>query len=108
MSSLDLKRSTHFQSKVAWKFQLALLRRAQTGQGDYLDVAMMDAILACMPNSMGAVFADGTAPVPKEERIWGGAAFYRIYETADGAYVTLGGSELKFASNALEACSCHR
>ena len=56
-----------------------------------------------MPNSMGAVFADGVPPVPRQERIWGGNAFYRIYETADGAHVTLGGSELKFASNALNA-----
>ncbi len=82
---------------------MALLRREQTGRGDYLDVAMMDSILACMPNSMGAVFADGTPPRPKEERIWGGNAFYRIYETSDGAHVTLGGSEIKFASNALTA-----
>ncbi len=82
---------------------MALLRRAQTGKGDYVDVAMMDAIFACMPNSMGAVFADGVAPEPKNERIWGGNAFYRIYETADGGHVALGGSELKFASNALNA-----
>jgi crotonobetainyl-CoA:carnitine CoA-transferase CaiB-like acyl-CoA transferase len=82
---------------------MALLRREQTGKGDYLDVAMMDSILACMPNSMGAVFADRTPPSPKEERIWGGNAFYRIYETGDGAHVTLGGSEIKFASNALTA-----
>jgi crotonobetainyl-CoA:carnitine CoA-transferase CaiB-like acyl-CoA transferase len=82
---------------------MALLRREQTGRGDYLDVAMMDAIFACMPNSVGAVFADHRAPVPQEERIWGGAAFYRIYETADGRYVALGGSEIKFCRNLLAA-----
>ena len=82
---------------------MALYRRQQTGAGDYLDVAMMDSIFACMPNSMGAVFADGIPPVPQQERIWGGNAFYRIYETADGAHVTLGGSELKFVTNALNA-----
>jgi crotonobetainyl-CoA:carnitine CoA-transferase CaiB-like acyl-CoA transferase len=82
---------------------MALYRRQQTGTGDYLDVAMMDSIFACMPNSMGAVFADGVPPVRQQERIWGGNAFYRIYETADGGHVTLGGSELKFASNALNA-----
>jgi crotonobetainyl-CoA:carnitine CoA-transferase CaiB-like acyl-CoA transferase len=82
---------------------MALFRREQTGKGDYLDVAMMDSILACMPNSMGAVFADRVPPEPKSERIWGGSAFYRIYETADGAHVTLGGSEIKFAANALTA-----
>lgn len=46
---------------------------------------MMDSILAAMPYSMGAVFGESRAPVPAEERIWGGNAFYRIYETGDGA-----------------------
>lgn len=82
---------------------MALYRRSETGQGDYLDVAMMDSILACMPNSMGAVFADKVPPVPKHERIWGGNALYRIYETSDGGHVALGGSEIKFARNLLTA-----
>lgn len=82
---------------------MALLRRAGTGRGDYLDVAMMDAILACMPNSMGAVFADGVPPQPQNERIWGGNALYRIYATADGGHITLGGAEGKFARNLLTA-----
>ncbi len=82
---------------------MALLRRRDTGEGDYLDVAMMDSILACMPNSMGAVFADKRPPEPRSERIWGGNALYRIYETADGGHITLGGSEMKFARNLLTA-----
>ncbi len=82
---------------------MALLRRTQTGRGDYLDVAMMDSILACMPNSMGAVFADRVPPVPRNERIWGGNALYRIYATGDGGHITLGGSEIKFARNLLTA-----
>jgi crotonobetainyl-CoA:carnitine CoA-transferase CaiB-like acyl-CoA transferase len=80
---------------------MALLRRNETGQGDYLDVAMMDSILACMPNSMGAVFADKRPPVPRDERIWGGNALYRIYATSDGKHIALGGSEMKFARNLL-------
>lgn len=82
---------------------MALLRRSQTGEGDYLDVAMMDSILSCMPNSMGAVFAERQPPNRSDERIWGGNAMYRIYETKDGQHVVLGGSELKFARNLLTA-----
>jgi crotonobetainyl-CoA:carnitine CoA-transferase CaiB-like acyl-CoA transferase len=82
---------------------MALFRRERTGEGDYLDVAMMDSILACMPNSMGAVFAERTPPVPRNERIWGGNALYRIYETSDRRYVVLGGAEPKFARNLLAA-----
>lgn len=80
---------------------MALFRREQTGAGDYLDVAMMDSILSCMPNNMGAVFADNKPPVPQEERTWGGNAMYRIYATKDAKHIVLGGSELKFARNLL-------
>lgn len=80
---------------------MALYRRTQTGRGDYLDLAMMDAILASMPNSMGAAFAEQRAPTPSEERVWGGNAMYRIYETADGRHIVLGGAEVKFARNLL-------
>ena len=82
---------------------MALLRRERTGEGDYLDLAMMDSILACMPNSMGAALGEGRAPVPAEERIWGGNAFYRIYRCADGADLVLGGVEMKFVRNLLGA-----
>ncbi|NJN50431.1 MAG: CoA transferase [Gammaproteobacteria bacterium] len=82
---------------------MALLRRNQTGEGDYLDVSMMDSIFSCMPNSVGAVFAERRPPDPGSERIWGGAAFYRIYETADARFIVLGGSEIKFCRNLLVA-----
>ena len=82
---------------------MALLRRARTGEGDYLDLAMMDAILASMPNSVGSTFANKLPPVPDEERTWGGNAFYRVYATADGRYIALGGAEPKFALNLLTA-----
>lgn len=38
-----------------------------------------------------------------EERGFGGNAFYNLYECADGLFLTLGGSELKFAANLLTA-----
>ena len=82
---------------------MALYRRTETGRGDYLDLAMMDSILACMPNNMGTAFAAKRAPVPAEERIWGGNAFYRIYTCADGQHMVLGGVEMKFVTNLLTA-----
>ena len=80
---------------------MALLRRQTTGKGDYLDLAMMDAILASMPNNVGAAFAEQRAPIPDEERAWGGNAMYRIYETCDARHIVLGGAEAKFARNLL-------
>ncbi|GMG86336.1 CaiB/BaiF CoA transferase family protein [Biformimicrobium ophioploci] len=78
---------------------MALLRRTETGQGDYLDISMQDSLVAWLPNAMGPVFAEDRSPEVKQERSWGGNAMYRIYQTADGRYLTLGGSELKFAQN---------
>ncbi len=82
---------------------MALLRRAQTGQGDHLDIAMHDALLAWTPNVMGPVFAEDRAPVVADERSWSGSAFYGIYRTADGRHLTLGGGEHAFVERLLDA-----
>ncbi len=82
---------------------MALLRRQTTGQGDYLDIAMYDSLLAWTPNVMGPVMAENRAPVVKDERSWGGAAFYGIYTTACGGHLTLAGSEPKFVHALLGA-----
>ncbi|HEY1127778.1 MAG TPA: CaiB/BaiF CoA-transferase family protein [Roseateles sp.] len=82
---------------------MALLRRQQTGQGDYLDIAMYDALLAWTPNVMGPPFAENRAAVVKDERSWGGSSFYGIFATADGRHITLGGGEHKFVEALLQA-----
>ena len=82
---------------------MALYRRERTGRGDYVDVAMQDALMSWLPHATGPLFAENRPNRPKEERQTGGAAMYHIYETKDGRHVVLGGSELKFARNLLEA-----
>jgi crotonobetainyl-CoA:carnitine CoA-transferase CaiB-like acyl-CoA transferase len=82
---------------------MALLRREKTGQGDYLDIAMYDSLLAWTPNVMGPPFAEGRAAVTQDERSWGGAAFYGLYRTADGRHLALAGSEHKFVESLLGA-----
>lgn len=82
---------------------MALYRRERTGRGDYLDISMHDVTLAAMPNALGPTLAEGRQPISKEERSWGGSAFYRLYETRDGRHLALGGQELKFVRNLLTA-----
>jgi crotonobetainyl-CoA:carnitine CoA-transferase CaiB-like acyl-CoA transferase len=82
---------------------MALLARTQTGKGEYIDIAMYDALLAWTPNITAPVFAENRAPVPKEMRPYGGQAMNRLYETRDGQFIVLGGSEVKFAENLLRA-----
>ena len=82
---------------------MALLGRERTGKGDCIDLSMYDALLAWTPNVVGPLFADDAHPAPKDMRSFGGAAMYRIYETSDGEFIVLGGSEAKFARNLLSA-----
>lgn len=82
---------------------MALYRRKQTGKGDYLDMAMADSLLACLPNNMGVAMTERRQPVLAEERALGGNALYNIYQTKDADYVVLAGQEHKFAVNLLGA-----
>src|SRR5262249_6642895 len=82
---------------------MALLRRETSGLGDYVDIAMHDAMLAACVNIVGPTFAQGRQPVPRHERATGGSAFYQIYQTSDGRHVVLAGQERKFIETLLRA-----
>lgn len=81
---------------------MALLRRKDTGRGDYIDVAMADSLIAAIPNNLGTTFADKQSPDLNSERALGGYAMYQIYQTRDGRHMVLGGSEYHFAEAILE------
>jgi crotonobetainyl-CoA:carnitine CoA-transferase CaiB-like acyl-CoA transferase len=66
-------------------------------------MAMYDATLAGSANLLGPTLAENRQPVARHERTTGGSAFYRLYETADGRYLALGGQEMKFVRNLLGA-----
>jgi crotonobetainyl-CoA:carnitine CoA-transferase CaiB-like acyl-CoA transferase len=80
---------------------MALLRRKDTGRGDYLEIAMADGLLPGMANNLGAAMAERRQPDARQARSLGGNALYALYETKDGAWIALGGQERKFAVNLL-------
>ena len=82
---------------------MALLRRKDTGKGDYIDISMMDSLQSWTANVTGPVFTNEPTPYPRHTRTWGGYGMYNIYETSDGRFITLGGSEIKFARNLMTA-----
>ena len=75
----------------------ALLKRAATGEGDYVDVALSE---AAMPF---ALIAWVEACINKNDahnlNLGGGSACYRVYRAADDERVVLGAVEEKFWAN---------
>jgi crotonobetainyl-CoA:carnitine CoA-transferase CaiB-like acyl-CoA transferase len=73
----------------------ALFRRVRTGKGAYLDISLMETVLGWQswPLTMAR---RGAPPRPGEDMLTGGAAYNRIYRTADGRFISLGSIEEKF------------
>jgi crotonobetainyl-CoA:carnitine CoA-transferase CaiB-like acyl-CoA transferase len=75
---------------------LALLARAKTGQGAYIDVAMTDAMFTFAWYALATYHATGRNPQPGELRHNGGSARYQLYPTSDGKIVACGALEQHF------------
>lgn len=82
---------------------MALVGRGKTGLGDYVDIAMFDSLLPWSAHVAGSAIMGGDPPLSASQRSLGGAALYNVYQAADGRHIVLGGRELKFATNLLNA-----
>ena len=82
---------------------MALYAARESGRGDYIDCAMFDSLLPWCVHTAGSAIAGGAAPRSDSQRSLGGAGFYQVYRTKDDQHLVLGGRELKFAANLLEA-----
>jgi len=77
----------------------ALVGRQNSGQGTYLDVALLDGVLSWMMPQAGAAFFSGLPVTGGTLALHGGLACYNVYETADGKYLSLGALEPTFWSD---------
>jgi crotonobetainyl-CoA:carnitine CoA-transferase CaiB-like acyl-CoA transferase len=82
---------------------MALIGRGKSGRGDFIDCAMFDSLLPWCAHIAGDAIMGGGAPKSSEQRSLGGAALYQVYACADGKHISLGGREMKFATNLLTA-----
>lgn len=80
---------------------MALIGRARTGRGDFIDVSMLGSLLPWSVHIAGTALAGGPPPTSATQRSLGGAAFYNVYRCADGHHITLCGREAKFARTLL-------
>jgi crotonobetainyl-CoA:carnitine CoA-transferase CaiB-like acyl-CoA transferase len=74
----------------------ALLARARTGKGQYIDISMLDGIIAMLPFPASLFWGMGVSPRRGEMLLSGRYPCYNIYETRGGGYVSLGALEPRF------------
>lgn len=84
---------------AAFAILAALLARARTGRGQYIDVSMFDVMLSMLPVPAAHHFAGKTIEVGGKYVLSGAYPFYNVYETSDGKFMTLGALEPKFWAN---------
>ena len=77
----------------------ALVGRATTGSGRFVDVSMLDGTFALMPILATMVLNGAPEPAPGDVWLAGALPCYNVYETADERYITLGALEPKFWAN---------
>jgi len=93
---------------AAMSIMAALLRRSATGKGIHLDVAATEGVLSLMALSIDQYLATGEVAGPREVLLTGRYAFYDVYPTKDGKWVSVGAIEPKFYKNLCNALGLER
>ena len=75
---------------------LALFHRERTGQGQYVDVALMDAALGFMQLNFMQFLDVGLSVARGRQPLTGLFPSYAVYETKDGKFFSLGAVEKRF------------
>ncbi len=75
---------------------LALYHREKTGKGQYIDISITDSLTAMMPIPVGHYWIHGKPPERGNEMLSHRYAWYNVYQTKDGKFVTLGALEPRF------------
>ncbi len=77
----------------------ALVQRQATGEGQHLDVAAADGVLALMSLYVEQHLATGDEPGPRHDLLTGKYACYDLYEAADGGWLSVAAIEPHFWAN---------
>ena len=86
----------------------ALVHKARTGEGAYLDVSVAGGVLALMTLAVDEYLATGEVPGPGHGLLTGRYACYGVYGTIDDKWVTVAAIEPKFWANLCRALGLER
>jgi crotonobetainyl-CoA:carnitine CoA-transferase CaiB-like acyl-CoA transferase len=84
----------------------ALLARERTGQGRFIDMSMLDAVVELNLQNINPYLHGGTIPHRGESMLSGKFPWYNVYETKDGKYISLGTLEPWFFANLCQLLQC--
>lgn len=73
----------------------AVIQRQQNGQGQFVDISMLDMSIAWHAHAVSLFLVGGSAP-DRESWHLNGGGFYDYYETQDGRFLSVGCLEPKF------------
>ena len=88
---------------AAFSILAAVIARATTGKGQYVDIAMSDGVTSLLAFPASQLFAAGMVPKPGVEMLNGGAPYYAVYECSDGKWLSIGCIEPWFWSELCNA-----
>lgn len=86
----------------------ALVQRAATGAGAYLDVSVADGVVALMSLAIDEYLATGEVPGPRHGLLTGRFACYDVYACADDRWLSVAAIEPRFWANLCRALGCDR
>jgi alpha-methylacyl-CoA racemase len=86
----------------------ALVQRAGTGEGAYLDVSVADGVVALMSLYVDEYFATGEIPGPGHNILTGRYACYDVYRCSDDRWIAVGAIEPHFYANLCRALGCEQ
>jgi alpha-methylacyl-CoA racemase len=86
----------------------ALVQRAATGEGAYLDVSVADGVVALMSLYVDEYFATGEIPGPRHNILTGRYACYDVYRCSDDRWIAVGAIEPHFYANLCRALGCEQ
>jgi len=78
---------------------MAIIARYKTGEGQFVDVSATDGVVAMMGTVIDEYLSAGVEPRRGETLLTGQYPWYKIYETKDGKYVSVGAIEPWFYEN---------
>jgi alpha-methylacyl-CoA racemase len=85
--------------QAAASVSAALVASRATGQGAFIDLSMTDTVLAWQSCLLTDSLRRSELPMRASREDGGGTAFYNLYKTSDGRFITLAADEDKFWAN---------